>query len=369
MEKLPTISELLNMFAKIFFTISVIFAVFMYLIAIVLEPAIFYFTPEGLSTSMIYLPSLSIWVLNLPLNLPIGLDLGAIFFGLWSVLVLSFVSAWIVKENFHKTIKESITTPIRKLFNSSLFALPIINSMTLIAVIAINIIQEAGGIPTGTSPIPTEPFSALFELSYSSVFEEVGFRFIPIGIFLVLYIFMTKRTDAQFSLAQKIKLFFMSFLFPDNAKKMAGKKTVSEYGLRRGISIGEWGLVLFTSIIFGLAHFNPGVSWEVGKISSAAFAGVILGLSYVVYGAHAPIIIHWFFNAYSDTFFIFSDLYPSALPLANTVTITSFILGILGWLTITALGFIKLNRAINERRNNKQKHIMLNPSTSLELDQ
>jgi len=272
------------------------------------------------------------------------------------------------KRKLPQTIKESITAPTRKLFNSSLFALPIINSMTLIAVIAINSIQGAGGIPTGTSPIPTEPFSALFELSYSSVFEEVGFRFIPIGAFIVLYIFMTKRTDVQFSLAQKIKLFFMSFLFPDNAKRMAEKKTVSEHGLRRGISLGEWAIVLFTSIIFGLAHFNPGVSWELGKISSATFAGVVLGLSYVVYGAHAPIIIHWFFNAYSDTFFLFSDLYPSALPLANTVTIISFIFGILGWLTITALGVIKLDRALKDRRNNKQEQTMPSPSKSLELD-
>jgi len=92
MEKPPTMSELLNMFAKMFFVISVIFSVFMYLIAIVLEPVMFYFTPEGLSNSTIYLPSLSIWVLNLPINLPIGFNVGAIFFGLWSIFVLCFVS-------------------------------------------------------------------------------------------------------------------------------------------------------------------------------------------------------------------------------------------------------------------------------------
>jgi len=361
MEIPPTMSELINMFVKMFFVVTVIFTVFMYLFAIVLGLAMFYFTPEGLITSAIYLPTLPVWVLILSIDIPLGLDFGAIFFGLWSIFTLCFVAAWTVKESFHKTIKKSITMPTRKLFNSSLFALPIINSMTLIAVIAINSIQEAGGIPTGSSPIQSEPFMALFDLSYSSVFEEVGFRFIPIGAFLVLYIFMTKSKETDFSLKQKIKLFFMSFSFPDNAKRMAGKKTVSEHGIWQGISSGECGILLFTSIIFGLAHFNPGVSWELGKISSAAFAGLVLGLLYIVYGAHAPIIMHWFFNVFIDTFFLFSDLYPAALPLANTVSVISFILGIFGWLTITAFGIIKLDRTIKERRNSKQDQTYVEP--------
>ena len=241
---------------------------------------------------------------------PIGFNLDVIFFGLWSIFTLSFIAAWIFRENFHKVIKESIVQPTRKLFNSCLFAMPIINSMTLIAVVAINSLQEAGGIPTGTSPIKSEPFLAFVDLSYSAVVEEVGFRLIPIGVFLVFYLFITKRTASTFSLKQKLKLFFTSILFPDNAKRMVGEKTVSEYGIRRGISLGEWGMVVFTSIIFGLAHFNPGVSWEIGKISSAAFAGLVIGLSYLVYGAQASIIMHWFFNAYTDTYFLFSELYP-----------------------------------------------------------
>jgi hypothetical protein len=151
-----------------------------------------------------------------------------------------------------------------------------------------------------------------------------------------------------------MKLFFTAILFPDRAKRMVGAKTVDEYGVRSGISLGEWGMVIFTSIIFGCAHFNPGVSWEIGKITSAAVAGLVIGLSYLVYGAQASIIMHWFFNAYTDTYILFSEIYPIVLPFVNTIRVITFILGILGWLAAATLGSLKLVRAIEKRGKNKQ---------------
>jgi len=347
-------SDALKLFVKMFLVVTVIFTVVSYLIAILLGPTLFYFTPEGLSTNMLHLSAIPIWFLDITVHIPIGLDFGVIFFGLWSIFTLSFVAAWKLRESFHKTIKESILRPTRKLFSSSLFALPIINSMTFIAVVAIQSLQEAGGIPTGTSPLPSDPFLQFFELSYASVAEEVGFRFIPIGAFLVIYLFITKKKTTTFSLKQKIKFFFTSILFPDQGKRMVGKKTVSEHGVWGGISLGEWGVLIFTSMIFGLAHFDPGFSWELGKVTSAGFAGLVIGLSYLVYGAHASIIMHWFFNVYTDTFFLLSELYPGTLPLANAVIIISVILGILGWSVVVALGSFKLVGAIRERGKNKQ---------------
>ena len=347
-------SDALKLFAKMFIVITAIFTVFFYLFAIVLGPALFYFTPQGLNTSMLHLQALPIWFFNITVSIPIGLDIGVIFFGLWIVFAVSFVAAWKLRENFHKTIRESIARPMEKLFSSCLFAMPIINSMTLLAVVAIQSLQEVGGIPTGVPSLPGEPFLDFFDLSYSAVVEEVGFRFIPIGVFLIFYLFITKEKVATFSLRQKMKLFFMSFLFPDRAKRMVGAKTVDEYGVRGGISVGEWGMVIFTSIIFGLAHFNPGVSWEIGKIASAAIAGLVIGLSYLVYGAQASIIMHWFFNVYTYTFSLLSELYPIVLPFANAILVITLILGILGWLAAATLGTLKLVRAIEKRGKNKQ---------------
>jgi hypothetical protein len=344
----------LKLFAKLFLIITVLITVFSYLLAIVLGPTLFYFTPQGLNTSIIHLQALPVWFFNITTFIPIGLDVGVIFFGLWIVFAVSFVTAWKLREDFHKVIRESIARPMEKLFSSCLFTMPIINSMTLIAVAAIQSFQEVGGIPTGTPSLPGEPFLDFFDLSYSAVVEEVGFRVIPIGVFLIIYLFITKKKVATFSLRQKMKLFFTSILFPDRAKRMVGAKTVGEYGVRGGISLGEWGMVICTSIIFGLVHFNPGVSWEIGKVTSATVAGLVIGLSYLVYGAQASIIMHWFFNVYTDTYILFSELYPIVLPFVNTVLVITVILGTLGWLAAAALGSLKLVRAIEERDENKR---------------
>ena len=348
------IFDALKLFAKLFLIITVLLTVFLYLLAIVLGPTLFYFTPEGLSTSMRHLQALPVWFFNITTFIPIGLDVGVIFLFLWIVFAVSFVAAWKLRENFHRVIRESVARPMEKLFSSCLFTMPIINSMTLIAVVAIQSLQEVGGIPTGTPPLPGEPFLDFFNLSYSAVVEEVGFRLIPIGAFLIIYLFVTKKKVATFSLRQKMKLFFTAILFPDRAKRMVGAKTVDEYGVRSGISLGEWGIVIFTSIIFGLAHFNPGVSWEIGKITSATVAGLIIALSYLVYGAQASIIMHWFFNVYTDTYLLFSDIYPIVLPFVNTILVITFILGILGWLAAATLGSLKLVRAITVRDGSKQ---------------
>jgi len=358
----------LKLFAKLFLIFTVLITVFLYLFAIVLGPALFYFTPEGLTASTVNLLSLTVFFLNIPISVPVGLDLGVIFLAIWSIFTLSFIAAWKFRENFYQTIKESVVQPTKKLFSNCLFAMPILNSMTLIAIIAINSFQEAGGIPTGMPPLQGESFLDFFDLSYSAVAEEVGFRLIPIGAFLLLYLLITNKKAATFSLSQKIKLFFASILFPDNAKRMVGAKTVNEYGFRGGISLGEWCMVIFSSIVFGLAHFDPGVSWEIGKVSSAAVAGLVLGLTYLLYGIQASIIMHWFFNVYSDTFFLLSEIHPAVAPFANGTVIFSVILGILGWSAAAILGFHKLVRGTEKRDENEQNQATSSPIISPQRD-
>lgn len=339
----------LKIFTKIFLIITVILSIGLYLFALVLGPILFYLTPEGLNTSILHLKALPIWVLNIRTYIPIKVEFGVIFFALWSIFILCFIAATKIRENFFKTIKESITKPTRKLFNSSLFALPVINSMTMFVVLIMQSIQEASGIPTGTPPIDNNPFIDFVDLSYAAVSEEFGFRLIPIGTFLIIYFILTRKTEISFPFRQKLKLFFTSFLFPDKAKRIVGKKTVSEYGIKSGISLAEWGLLIFTSVIFGLSHFNPGVSWEIGKITSAGFSAFIIGLSYLIYGAHTSIIIHWFFNAYTGTYRLFSEIYPVALPFSNSVIILSIILGIMGWLVVVVILSRKLIRTIHKK--------------------
>ncbi len=348
-------SETMKLFTKIFLIITVVFTVFSYLLALVLGLTLVYLTPEGLNASMTHLSGLPVWFLDVRAFIPIGLDLGIVFFGVWSIFILSFGVAWKLRENFPKVIKESITRPTGKLFNSSLFALPLINGMTLIAVVAINNFQEAGGIPTGISPIQGDPFIDFFNLSYSAVVEELGFRLIPIGAFLAIYLVITKRRELKFSFKQKIKLFFTSVLLPDKAKSLTSTKTVYQHGIKNGISRPEWGMLIFTAIIFGIAHFNPGVSWEIGKISSAGFAGFVIGLTYLIYGAHTAILMHWFFNVYTETYILLSEFISATETFTNATIIVSFILGILGWVLVAAFGI----RAVQNRQKKSRSSLTI----------
>jgi hypothetical protein len=338
--------DTMKLFTKIFLIITVVFTVFSYLLALALGPALVYLTPEGLNASMTHLSGLPVWFLDVRGFIPVRVDVGIVFFGVWSIFTLSFGVAWKLRDNFLKVIKESMIRPTGKLFTSSLFALPLINGMTLIAVVAINSFQEAGGIPTGISPIHGEPFIDFFNLSYSAVAEEVGFRLIPIGVFLAIYLLISKRRELKFSFKQKIKLFIISGIFPDKAKSLTSTKTVYQHGIKNGISRVEWGMLIFTAIVFGIAHFDPGVSWEIGKISSAGFAGFLIGLSYLIYGAHTAIIMHWFFNVYTEAYNLLSEFIPAAETFANATIIVSFILGILGWVLVAVFAI----RAVQNRQ-------------------
>jgi hypothetical protein len=344
----------LKLFAKLFIIIIAVFMISFYLFIVVLEPALYYFTPDGVNaTTTNFSNPLTVWILNMPVRVYTGLDLGAVFFGLWIVFAACFVAAWKFRRSLPTVIKESVHKPTMKLFSNCLFAMPIINSMTLLGVMIIQSIQETGGIPTGTAPSQGDLFLVLFDRSYASVIEEIGFRLIPIGVFLV-FMFMMKKRVGEFSLKQKIKLFFAALLFPDTAKGMVDAKTVEEHGITGGISLGEWGVVVFTAVIFGLAHYNPGVSWEIGKISSAAFTGLVLGLVYLVYGIQASIIMHWFFNVYSTTYVLVSEAYPATAPFVDAIWMITLAVGIIGLIAAANMGLFKLINAIEKRGKNNQ---------------
>lgn len=337
----------LRLLGRLFLIVTVLITVFFYILSIFLGPALFYFTSQGINISLRNLPSLPVWLFTIiGFNISVNLNYGVVFPFLWSVFLVSFVAAWKHRENFHKIIRESVTKPVKNFFSSCLFAIPIITSMTFIAVIVIQSFQEVGGIPTGTPPLQGEPFLDFFDLSYAAVAEEVGFRIVPIGAFVVAYLLWTGKKVKTFSFGQRLKLLLVAPFFPDRAKRMVDIRTVDKYGFRSGISLGEWGVVLFTSIIFGLAHVVPGGSWEIGKITSAAVTGLVLSLSYLAYGFQASIIIHWFFNSYTGTFFLLSDIYPIMTPFADVVVIFIFVLGILAWAAMGILGYSKLIRTV-----------------------
>ena len=91
----------LKLFTKLFFMIIVVFSIILYFFAIVLGPFLFYFTEGGIAASLTHLSSLPIWILNVTTRIPIGFDIGLIFFVLWVVFTSSFIVSWKLEKNLH----------------------------------------------------------------------------------------------------------------------------------------------------------------------------------------------------------------------------------------------------------------------------
>ena len=162
----------------------------------------------------------------------------------------------------------------------------------------------------------------LYTLTYSPILEEVMFRISTLGLLVSLRVLWSGTWT--------IRLVPLSFLSPERAKAMAGLPRISEKGWR-GLHWTEWLLLAITSLVFGLAHLLAGGGWQVGKVVTATISGLALGISFLTYGAYAPILLHWFFNFYFETFVLGADLLHGAFQtIGEIVSLVTLTLGILG---------------------------------------
>lgn len=327
---------------KVLFTvpliIAVLFLVFSYLLSIPLGLTLFFFTPEGVAFSTRHLLALPIELFTAYFYVPVTVNVGLAFLFLLGVYALCFAGAWMSRESLHDVVQKGLSRPLTDLFNNNLFAMPIITSMLLTAVIVISLFQESIGIPTGSLP-EWDPFEMFFIVgTIGPLVEEIGFRISTIGVFLIAYLFLVgKKSVASWSAVHALKVAFLIPLCPDKAKKSLGVKTVSEFGIR-GISLAEWIMIILTSLVFGWVHV--GHPWGPGKFTTATLVGLAFGLAYMLYGAQAPILLHWFFNYYMGRYSAYGlalDFYPIVSPIVYLMDFVILILGVVGWPMFTVL--------------------------------
>ncbi len=205
-----------------------------------------------------------------------------------------------------------------------LISMPTISGMLFILVTVLQSFQESVGIPTGSITLP-DPYGGLLSLAYSPIVEEIGFRFTPIG------------TIVAISLSRYLKFKFLplAIIWPDKGKSWARLPTIHDHGLK-GITVPEWTAIFGTSTIFGLIHYTAGGGWNVGKISSAAVAGIALAMIYLWKGIHASILLHWFFNYYGYIWDVAETVHQSLfINLSFVIYGFTLFLGILGWIILT----------------------------------
>jgi len=228
------------------------------------------------------------------------------FLSVWVVFVFCFVAAWKVRRSIREVVSKAFRSPSARLFDNWLFAMPIIASALWFVVSSIIDLQNLLNVPTGNLPAPVtdaETFELYLGLTRAPAIEELAFRVIPIGIIVLAQLLLTQESSGGSVQPEKprMKLALFSFLFPDKAKRLAGVDNVEAKGIVKGISKDEWLILLFTSVVFAVAHIISGAGWQTGKVTSTFVQGLVFGVVFLAYGFHASILLHWFFNYYFYT--------------------------------------------------------------------
>ncbi len=277
------------------------------------------------------------------------------------IYVICFVTAWWWRRSLHVVLKK-VLSGSRDIFGNFLYLMPLLSSMALTAALAIIFSQSVAGIETGEPQLPSNVHEAFLNLAISPLVEEFGFRIVPIGLVVGIFVFVAGRNlKARSDGGRRFKLFFLAFLYPEGAKKMAGLRTVSEHGLLKGLSSLEWVMVVVSAGVFGFAHvLSPG--WEIGKVTSVFVQGVFFAVTYIAYGFEAPILLHWYFNYYFYFFdpTVTESFFPHAINLLLVVELLVLALGVAGWAFFVAKGL----RRLRGRREKVVAQPALPPLTS-----
>jgi len=325
---------------KIALLVSVFVLWPLYVFAIPLGLELFFF--GNLSTT--YSPSFPISMTFLFVRAEVSLGLA--FVSLLLIYILCFILAWKQRNGFHQVISGFSSKQVDLSLKNFLSAMPVLSSLTYVVVVSIHFFEESHGIPVGEPPVPTDPLLAFFQLTASPLMEEIIFRILPTGVFLIvsLLTLQRKRTSAMVW-QERLKFSLLCIISPENAKKRLGLKTVEDSGFSAGIRFDEWVMVLFTAALFGFSHYFFTSTWNVGKIASAFVQGLVMGLSYLVYGIHAPILIHWYFNYYFYAYGLAAIVHPNLAILNSLNQRLTSVLGVLGLLIMISLGVRLLSKS------------------------
>lgn len=276
----------------------------------------------------------------------VNVNAGLYFLFLWWVFALCFVAAWKYREELSDRIKDFFSgASERNPFTNNLLAMPVIASMLFVATIILHSLQSQAGVPTGEPPI-SDSLLYFIMVSRAPIVEEIVFRIVPIGAFLVTYISVVGgRTKHMLTLGGRLKMSVLSIVQPDKAKRLLGLKTIGENGFfGGGMTWGEWAMVFFTGLLFGIAHYFGG--WGPGKISQASLNGVIFALTYLYYGVQAPILLHWYFNYYFTVFDLSTPYYLTEIDIVSFSFLANLLLGILAWVMLIVLCLIMVLRKL-----------------------
>jgi hypothetical protein len=299
--------------------------------------------PQGVevaSMKLTALPVSALMILNF--EIPLSASVASFFLVLWILYVCGFLAAWLDEPRFKLSIRELYHARLRARNSNYLAILPMIAAATLAVVIVIQALQESTGVQTGGISFEN-PVIGFLTVSYAPIVEEFSYRITTIGLIYGLYlIFRTRKSGRNSKYPDVARLLLLTMWKPQRGKELMGLNTIRSNGFRYGISRFEWLLLGVSSAAFGAVHFLAGGGWQIGKISTAFMSGMVLGITYLMYGAYAPVLLHWFFNVYLGSFNLAAELGVQRFDsIVMGVQLLNFAVGAFLCLAIAATGISK----------------------------
>ena len=265
---------------------------------------------------------ITLFLTLIPIEIPANFNIGQLFLALTTLYIILFAMALNGPlKNLVGALKKAASNGISGLFDNSMFSVLMVFPVVLGAEILIILIEQAGGVSTGSLP-SQDPLLLFVSLLIAPLREEFGFRVIPIGIVAFLFLISRKRTKDS----------LMALWHPSRYLKK--NDSPSEY--KRHLYL-IYAMIAISAIIFGYAHVFFGGGWGLGKIAAAGEAGVGLGIMYYLYGFPAAVLVHWSV----DVFLTVYTLAPNIQNLGNFVYFYTLFLAVVSSIALLAIGIRK----------------------------
>jgi len=219
-------------------------------------------------------------------SVPVTTSIGSLFAILTAIYAALLAFAGFQHRNALSAMRSALTQGSSEFFANSLIATVIALGALTLGIGLLEIIQASAGIKTGS--ISGDPLLLFLSITLAPLREELGFRVALVGFLALVLGF---RHSAKTALKA---LWRPSAILTGEPGDLPNKV---------GLSI----MVVISSILFGAAHYLSGAGWDVGKVSEAAAAGVVLGYLYVRYGFHAAVLLHWGVNYFGSAFAFFGQ--------------------------------------------------------------
>jgi hypothetical protein len=221
-----------------------------------------------------------------PVVIPIAVSLGTIFVALWLIYALMLGIATLGSVDLFSAVRSSLETRGESILRSPMLATIVLLGATLLATLVIDAVQTSAGVGSGGISGQSIPF--FVSVTLAPLREEIGFRLTIVGLIAFVY-------GARSSLKTAVKALWRPSIVYESVSVVSPGRLSFERVLA-GASI------VFSAILFGLAHFVSHIGWQVGRITTAGVAGLALGYLYYKYGLHAAILLHWGVNYFPNAY-------------------------------------------------------------------